>query len=380
MHKPIHVAFVGETSYPSHNIKWINHLVEREGIEGIVLTRANQNADHISTRVKVIKDMIPFPYFNLSKRAAYVRKLKTILEENSIDVVHFLWGVDDCVLGPLLGKPYLITTRGSDVFRDLTGHYLNARFKLNKRSASDFFKSKMLIKAYKEAGAVTSTSKSQIDVLKNFCSTIKRHELVRTGVYLDELKNYSKDVLRSQTKVIFSPRTMRPIYNQDIILKAFAEILKVYPETQLRMIDNVPGSDWSRKIRALAEELNLGDNLVILPSLNKEEMYIEYQKASVCVMIPVTDGVPVTGLESMAIGTPIILGEPQYDQDIFNDQTVWKLHTNDSEELKNELLKIFGLKKDELRIKTTKARDTVLSLGDRNIEMRKVADLYQSMI
>ena len=125
-------------------IKWINHLVERERIDGIVLTRANQNPEHISSRVKVIQDMISFPYFKLFKRRKYISRLKAVLAENHIDIIHFLWGVDDCVLGPLLGKPYLITTRGSDVFRDLAGHYLNVRFKLNKRGASDFFKSKML--------------------------------------------------------------------------------------------------------------------------------------------------------------------------------------------------------------------------------------------
>lgn len=380
MPRPIRVAFIGEVSYPSHNIKWINHLVDREGVEGIVLTRPNQNPEHITSGVSVIQKMIPFPYFNFFKRRKYISYLRAILLENKIDIIHFLWGVDDCVLGPLLKKPFLITTRGSDVLRDLSGYYLNPKLKLNKRSASDFFKSKMHLSAYKKASVVTSTSLGQMQVLKEFCSSIRKHELIRTGVYLDELKCYSNDAFGSDRKVIFSPRTMRPIYNQDIILKAFAEVVKVHQDAQLRMIDNVPGSDWSKKTQNLAEELNLLDNINILPSLNKDEMYIEYEKASVCVMIPVTDGVPVTGLESMAIGTPVVLGEPEYDQDIFNEQTVWKLKNNSSKELKVELLKIFELSEEEILIKTSKAKSTVFSNANRNNEMKKVIDIYQSII
>ncbi|GEM_PF-6467224 len=380
MPSPIRIAFVGEVSYPSHNIKWINHLVEKEGIEGIVLTRANQDPKHISSRVRVIQKMIPFPYFNFLKRRSYVSQLRVILLENRIDVVHFLWGVDDCVLGPLLKIPYLITTRGSDVFRDLVGHYLNVTFKLNKRAASDFFKSIMHLNAYKKASAVTSTSLGQKEVLKGFCSTIKRHELIRTGVYLDELLKYASHNGQSDQMVIFSPRTMRPIYNQDIILKAFAEVIKVHPSAQLRMVDNVEGSSWSKKIQVLASELNLRQNLVMLPSLNKEEMYIEYGKASVCVMIPDTDGVPVTGLESMTIGTPIILGEPEYDQDIFNEETVWKLSVNTPEELSRQLLRLFESKEDEVLLKTDRAKSTALAFGDRNKEMKKVVNLYKAII
>lgn len=380
MSKEIRVAFVGEVGNPSHNTNWINHLVEKEGIRGIVLTRANQNADYITSEILVFKLMQPFPYFNPFKRWNYIRKLKQVLSDNKIDLIHFLWGVDDCVLGPILGKPFVITTRGSDVFRDLANHYFKAKLGISKRKLSDFYKSQLHLKAYKLASAVTSTSKGQIEVLKNFQRAIKNSVLVRTGLYTDELIGHGEDFSSREKKIIFSPRTMRSLYNQDIIVKAFAAFKEKHPDAELRMIDNRKGSSWSKYIRKLINTLCLEKHVIFLPSLNEDELYKEYKKASVCVMIPKTDGVPVTGLESMLMKTPLIVGSSVYDDDIFNDQTVWQLDENSEGHLYDKLLDVFASSHETILKKTAKASETVVLLGDRRKEMMKIVQIYRAII
>jgi len=379
MVKKVTVAFFGETNHPSHNVKWINYLVAKDLINAVVFVRPNQNTSKLDSHVKVFKTMRPFPFFFPLRLLRHVKRLKDILRKEEVDVLHFLWGIDDCCLGLFLGKPYLITTRGSDVLRDLRKHYLEPQLSFTKRALADLGKRWYHLVAYKKAIAITSTSFAQQKLVLQFQPKIKQVAIVRTGVELTKFSDLRRPT-KPEKKIIFSPRTMREIYNQDIIIEAFKLFLKKVPNAQLRIIDNLPNSEWSKKNRRFVQTLNLNEEVIFLPSLNIDEMIIEYLKADVCVMIPKSDGTPVSGIESMLCQTPLIIGDYDYDEDLFNESTVWQCKSNTPEALAQKIHGIVEESEAFVSSKIQNARLNALSKVDIKGETQKLLVFYHQKI
>jgi glycosyltransferase involved in cell wall biosynthesis len=96
-------------------------------------------------------------------------------------------------------------------------------------------------------------------------------------------------------------------------------------------------------------------------------------KASLCLMTPISDGTPNSALEAMSAKCPIIMSNLNYDSDLF-EGTCLKLKTFDSAELQNLIQ--FAL--DDYPVSLLeKGYEKVNSLGNRNIEMKKLEDFYQ---
>lgn len=381
MNKKIRVAFIGETTYPSNNIKWINTLVENFDVQAIVITRPNQNVSHLNDGILIYKILRPFPFFNPFALIRYVRKVNEILKKNEIDIVHFLWGVNDPALGVFISHPYFITTHGSDILRDLKNHYLQPIFRLRKRNIADLIKRQFHLKAYRKASFITSASYGQMALLEQFQPKIKKHEVIRSAINPSLLNVKRNDsIVISERVTIFSPRTMRPIYNQDIIIEAFNILLSKYPHASLRMIDNMAGSEWSLNVRKLIKDLNLLDKVVLLPSLSPESMNEEYYNADITVMIPKSDGVPVSGMESMIIGTPLIIGANDYDTDVFSSEWVWKLAENSPKCLLDTINEVINEDLEKIKMKVKSAQKIGKAKGDMRSEMAKVAKQYKNVL
>lgn len=375
----IRVAFFGEAAFPSHNIKWINHLVENFPLEAVLFTFNKEDTSHISEKIRVYNVLKYYPLFDIKNRNATLTLYKGILDENKIDLLHFLWGVDIVLWARFLNRPYLITTRGSDVLRILPQRYVNVSIRLNKRSAYLIKGKRLHQKAFKEAAWVTSTSLSQMSSLLGIQSKIRNHSIIRTGAYSIQFY-FPKRLLTESIKVVFSPRSMKELYNQDVIIEAFKSYLDYRSDAVLRMVDNYPQSEWSNKIRSMVDELGIGKSVIFLTDLSQKQMSEEYSKADVSVMIPQSDGAPVSAIESMMAGCPVILGDNDYDNDLFNESTIWKLENNKSKDLVEKLIQVDRLDLRDLILKVKNAQSVALNNGSTEVEMRRLFSIYLGVL
>lgn len=374
----IKVAFFGDITYPSHNIKWINTIASVSGVKCIVFT-TSPSSDHL------ISDIVVKPFYGYRpklpgfKRTRLKGMFLADLKEHSVDLVHFLWGLDSVLWARDFNLPYIITTRGSDVLRGVPSMaHANFGFNTNYLRSKLSFYQHML--AYRDSSCITSTSVSQQEQIRSYFGIHERLRLVRTGVNVDEIERIKISDRSSDTLKVFSPRTMKPLYNQEIILRGFKLFIEKFKKSRLYMIDNCAGSDYSNMVRGLCQELGLDNSVEFLPELDKENMIREYRKSDIVIMIPETDGTPVSAVEAMLCKKTLILGSYSYDSDLFPPDIVFQLSENSPESVFNILKKIVSTPSEELKKRTEEAYLISKEKADTSKEMNKVIDIYKTIL
>jgi glycosyltransferase involved in cell wall biosynthesis len=111
-------------------------------------------------------------------------------------------------------------------------------------------------------------------------------------------------------KVVINIGTFQHSKGQDILLRAFCEVLNRHPDTVLLLIGN-PGPA-SEAIRQLKSELGLHDSVRILERVPHQQICGYLQHSSIFVMSSrwlkgqMGEGFPVVLLEAAAAGTPVV--------------------------------------------------------------------------
>jgi len=96
-------------------------------------------------------------------------------------------------------------------------------------------------------------------------------------------------------------------YSVDVVVRAFAEVKRVYPEAQL---DLVGGGPLEPDVRKLVADLNLtGVNFAGVAS--RQEIGKYYAQADIFINASWLDNMPVSVIEAFAAGTPVVTTSPE---------------------------------------------------------------------
>jgi glycosyltransferase involved in cell wall biosynthesis len=102
-------------------------------------------------------------------------------------------------------------------------------------------------------------------------------------------------------------RGFHPFYGIDVVVRAFQEVQKSFPQAQL---DLVGGGPLENQIRQLVAELDLsGINFVGVVS--RQQIGLCYHGADIFVNASNVDNMPVSILEAFASGTPVVSTAPE---------------------------------------------------------------------
>jgi len=102
-------------------------------------------------------------------------------------------------------------------------------------------------------------------------------------------------------------RGFSPYYSVDVVVRAFAEVKKDYPEAQL---DLVGGGPLEGDIRKLVADLNLsGVNFTGVAS--RQEIGKYYDQADIFINASWLDNMPLSIIEAFASGTPVVTTAPE---------------------------------------------------------------------
>ena len=105
----------------------------------------------------------------------------------------------------------------------------------------------------------------------------------------------------SKDKLIVSAGRLMPQKNQRMLIEAFSEVVKKYPEYKLIIYGEGPDRE---KLESLIEELNL-KNQVMLPG-NVSDLHDRMKSAEMFVLSSDYEGMPNALIEAMCIGLPVI--------------------------------------------------------------------------
>jgi len=259
-----------------------------------------------------------------------------ILKKINPDIIHSQMigmGVPALAAKKLFGKPYVVWGRGSDV-------YLSRKFE------------KLILKpVVKNADAVIALTEQMKGKIEEY---YKRDAFViPNGINLGEFDNLSKENLRIELrigqdeKVIIYIGRLYPVKGVEYLIKAMNLIKNKEPNTKLILIGD--GSE-KEKLREMVKKLNLDDCVIFLPQVSNQNIPKYTVASDVFVLPSLSEGFPLTILEAMASGLPIvttrICGLPEI---IKEGENGFLVEPANPEQLAEKIL--FILENDESRAK-----------------------------
>ena len=378
----MNILYIG-TPYSIHDIKWMSFFsVQLEF--NVYITCEHQHAEKISDDLKLElkrKKITLIPSFNdysfktPLKNMATRNFLQKSIDNLNIDVLHVLFGSPQPIwLNGLKGVKTVITTRGSDV--------LLAIPQLNKSMIKVHFKYlyQQMKKAYNNADLVTCTSIPQKTKLHELAFR-KEIEFVKTGIDVDTIRNInSLDFLPKELvgeNIVFSPRYMTPIYNVEYQIKA---IKKLPPEflQKVKFVfikgSNTDQTYYDSLVKQFDQIAHL--NYQIYEQVSQNEIWSILKYSKVAFMVPKSDGTPNSALECMAVSTPLIMGDLNYDEQLFKGVCL-TAKLNDPSSLAACILQsVLDYPKDLLE----KGQIKVEEFGNRSVEMTKLQNAYTALL
>jgi len=227
--------------------------------------------------------------------------------------------------------PYILTPHGCMLWL--------GEPKILNRLYYRLFGAKLLENAYKII-ALTSTEKKEFMQLS---VPEEKIVIIPNGVTISDYENLpeigqfrSKYKIGDQEKMVLFLGRVHKIKGIDLLVDAFSDLVKEYPEVKLVIAGRDEG--FLTELQQQANKLNLSEKIIFTGPLTEEEKNAAYVDADVYVLPSVHEGFPITVLEAWACGTPVIVTKGCNISDIVENNGI--VVDNNRSQLKTALVMI----------------------------------------
>jgi glycosyltransferase involved in cell wall biosynthesis len=237
------------------------------------------------------------------------------------------------------------------------------------------------------ADLVTADSQDLCNTAIHFGASPERTCLVQWGVDraifhpAEKPAEWKKRLGITTEKVILNPRALTPIYNQETLLRAIPAVQASHPDSIFVLRDHNAEFAYKQQVLAVIEELAIQPAIRWVQSIEPwEEIAGLYQTADVVVSLATSDGTPISVLEAMSCGIPVIASDlPSLREWITPGKNGELVPVDDAGRLSTALI---DLLKDGERRRVYSSRNLVLvaTRADQNLEMEKMERLYQGAL
>lgn len=225
--------------------------------------------------------------------------LRRVLDALEPHVFHAHYVTEHCFYGAFAGyHPYVESAWGSDLLRD-------AQSPLGRRLAAWALRRADLLIANDASLARRAT---ELGIAE------ERVRVLHLGADAAFLEAGAGSVNLSGAEgppVIVSLRALEPLYNLDVLLRAFARLRRAQPAARLLLAND--GSQ-RRRLEALARDLEIESVVQFCGPLSPAELPALLAAAHVYVSVPSSDSFAVSNLEAMAAGAfPVLAALPSVE-------------------------------------------------------------------
>ena len=233
-----------------------------------------------------------------------------ILKKNSISILHIIdmtFAVYGITLG-MMGVKIVLENNGSDVLlapdEPGTRRRYKLAYKLSKAVVQDS-------EVAKRAGIALGANKRMNEIVELGIDTKIFNPNVKRGVFRQQYQ------IPKDAKVIFSPRTLRPLCNINEIIDTIAPVLSKYPNTYYVFCSSMNDKKYENRIRKDGFE----KHVIFLGYVdNEKEMPYIYRDADIVLSIPNSDSSPRSVYEAMACGSNVIVTDLPWIGEKFSDK------------------------------------------------------------
>ena len=297
------------------------------------------------------------------------RSLRRVLAEIRPDVLHAHYLTVHGWHARLSGfHPSAVTAWGSDVF--ITAR-ATARGRLYGRLT------------LRSADLVTGDSRELVRAAVRAGARPDRTRLVQFGVDTARFSpGEAPDSLRRRLRVdgrrvVFSPRMIAPNYRQVVIVEALAalpeDVVAVFTEFQARPAER-------DLVLRTADRLGVADRLRLVPAIDHDEMPDFYRLADVVVSVPASDATPVSMLEALATGRPVVASDLESVREWLADlDPAGLVPVDDAAATAMAIDGVLGRSAETTASLGLEARQLVMERADHDRSMALVEALYRDL-
>jgi glycosyltransferase involved in cell wall biosynthesis len=272
--------------------------------------------------------------------------------------------------------PYIVTPWGVDIFVQPFNSWL-ARF--------------LAQYTVRKADLVTSLSDVMGKELLNLGATQDKLHKIQFGVEMEIFKpeaNNNVDLLDlrrrlslpENARVVLSPRAVTPLYSLDIIMQAIPLIRQRVPEAYFIFLDYNTEMEYKQQLEQLSNSLGIDPIIRWVTAIrSRSEMAKLYQLSDVVLSIPSTDGTPVSVMEAMACGKPVVSTDlPPLREFISDGRNGWLVPVREIHLLAERTIQL--LEQPELAKEFGQlAHQTVAEKANTATEMQRMETLYNQL-
>jgi glycosyltransferase involved in cell wall biosynthesis len=246
------------------------------------------------------------------------------------------------------------------------------------------FKKRIVLHGIKRAAAITVNSEAAFDACPGYGTTQKKVKLIRyPGVDLELFgPQTEKFRVREQLnlvhkKIVLCPRGLGDYLNSDVIIEAAASVINLYPDTLFLFLSGVGTKALWEAHKKRAAELGIAENIRRDGQVSWHHMPVYYHAADVMVSVSSNDSLPNCMLESMACGTPVVMGDiPQIRKWIKDGENGFLVPPRDPTLLAECIIKTFSASENRINefIKYN------IEMVKQEVDSRIVADSIKNLV
>ena len=353
-----------------HNQKWCESIADL-GHEVVLVTL------HKAVRIPGVK-VVSFHsvwsrYLDLAFRIKK-RKITKLVREFKPDILHGQFLSDYGYYAAKLNyHPLVVTAWGSDI---LVYPWMKPVFKkriefllekAEKVTVEADYLAKMLVRKFNISGRKIAVFSWGIK-LNDFSKGNKKMEAALR-------KKYN---ISSGWKMVFSPRSLTPVYGINEIVSVVPKVLKRKPHTVFIFAKGYFDSVYAGIVKAKIAKLGIGKNVRILDGVvSSKEMAALFRTSEVFISAPSSDAISISVLEGMASGSiPLLNGIEANRELVTEGVNGFIFAVEDLRDLEKKLLLALNLSPG--RKKLWKAKNAFLVKQKYTLEktMKKLNKIY----
>ena len=364
-----------------HTIKWANYFAVRGHALHLVSFNPVSPASAAAYHPNVTLDPWLIPTFHLKRfwlTLSALRRIRATARHHRAQVVHAHYLGHAAWLAALAGvRPLVVSVMGGG---DILGNVWRPN-SLRERFLTPF--------TLHRSDLVLCWSPNLASIVKRMLGAENKVLVVVGGVDLhvfrrrEEARRLRESLgISPDDFVIFSPRMLRPLSNIDVIVDALALVRRDIPKARLLLVMYNASSyaDYASLIRHRVEHAGLEQAVHFLESIPNPEMPTHYSAVDCTVSIPSSDGTPMTVMESLACGTPVVvLDLPDYDPSLFvHRRTVLRIEKAQPGPLAEALVAL-ACDRQLAQGMVRQARELVAQRVSYEVEMERIAEDYERL-
>lgn len=312
-------------------------------------------------------------YHNLFIPVGFINFIKKNLKNYDVVHLHDYRTLQNAVISYYAYKykiPYVLQPHG-------TTYIILKKYKLKK-----LFDKKFGYEIIKKANAILVLNETEAKNLEKMGAGKNKIKIVPNGIDVRKFNNLppkgtfrNKYSIDKNEKLILYVGRIHKSKGIDTLLKSFAELLHILPTSKLVLVG--PDDGYMEEMETIANKLKISGKVIFTGFVPHEEKVAAYVDADVFVT-PSFSGFPVTFLEAMTVGLPIITTN-KGDKLDWLDKKVGYVTNYSARDIANA---IYSVLKDENLYKEfyKNAQNLIKEEFNWNKIVKKIEDIYQDSI